>query len=163
MLRILRGAKADHELIRAVRLSKCPDCTELSGPEKPRAVAAPSRYMFNYEAILDVFTVHDANGVPYLILSIVCDGTVLHVVAVLRQGTVQPSSMLCFKWFSSKCASWDGWLTNVSSDRGRHNRAHLRRASKPMAASCGRLDLRTPRGSVAESAPKVFGKRHSVG
>ena len=47
MIRILRGAKADPELVRAVRLFRCPDCAELSKPEKPRAVAAPGKYIFN--------------------------------------------------------------------------------------------------------------------
>ena len=104
MIRILRGAKAYPELVRAVRLFRCPDCAELSKPEKPRAVAAPGKYIFNYEVILDVFEVYDAMGVPYLMLSIVDDGTCFHVVALLSQGVGQPSSMKCFRKFSSKWA-----------------------------------------------------------
>ena len=99
LIRILRGARADPELIKAVRLFRCENCTQLEKPHKALPAAAPGRYMFNYEIIVDVFEEDDAAGTPFLFLSIACDGTVFHLVTVVAEGTGQPSSTACFRNF----------------------------------------------------------------
>ena len=74
--------------------------------------------MFNYEIIVDVFEEDDAAGTPFLFLSIVCDGTVFHLVVVVAEGTGQPSSTACFRKFMKTWVSWANWPKVVSSDMG---------------------------------------------
>ena len=146
LIRILRGARADPELIKAVRLFRCENCTQLEKPHKALPAAAPGRYMFNYEIIVDVFEEHDAAGNPFLFLSIVCDGTVFHLVTVVAEGVGQPTSTACFRKFMKTWVSWANWPKVVSSDRGLHNRGNFAKGLEAHGVYLRQAGLENPEG-----------------
>ena len=59
MLQILKGAKAEPELILACKNFKCDACAVSHEGEKTHPVAAPPRYEFNHTVIVDIFVTTD--------------------------------------------------------------------------------------------------------
>ena len=90
MLRILKGAGADPQLIVVVKHSRCPDCPEEHTRSQP--LMAPSLYIFYYEVVVDVFESVDDENERYSCLSCVCNGTAFHLVWMVREGGDQPKS-----------------------------------------------------------------------
>ena len=105
-----------------MKLFRCDTCADLEKPLRAGPAAPPGLYLFNHEVILDVFEVHDTVMKPFLMLSIVCDGTCFQICVFVAEGTGVPSSAKCLRKFMSKWVSWAGWPRVVATDRGLHNR-----------------------------------------
>ena len=63
----------------------------------------------------------DYEGQIFSFLSIVCDGTTFHVVALVRADGGTPSSSKCLAKFTSAWVSWAGYPVILACDRGLHN------------------------------------------
>ena len=91
-------------------------------PLRLHPVKAPARYTFNHEVLIDVLEAKDAAGERFSFFSIVCNGTLFHVVAVVLPGGGTPSSRKCAAKFAASWVAWAGWPVCVTCDRGKHNR-----------------------------------------
>ena len=65
MVQILRGARADPNLIEGTKFFKCDVCEANANAKRKSAVAAPPLYQFNHEVSVDVFFNHDMEGQVY--------------------------------------------------------------------------------------------------
>ena len=127
MLQILRGAGADAEIIKGVKLFKCGDCLEMEKPQGMPTVKPPSPYIFNWEVIIDVFYIKDMEREIYGFLSIVDNGTSFHLIALVSVGKGTPLSSKCYKKFLRVWTTWAGFPRFVTCDRGLHNRGAFAR------------------------------------
>ena len=127
LLQILKGARADPEVIKGVAHFKCDHCLETSPPGGVAPVKAPSMYAFNHEVIVDVFYTRDMAGDTFGWLSIVCNGTTYHSICLVTEGRGTPKSGKCLAKFMSRWASWAGFPQVLTSDRGLHNRGDFAR------------------------------------
>ena len=64
----------------------------------------------------------DSVGQRFRFLSMVCNGTTFHTVALVRVGGSQSSSHKGLQQFTVYWQSWARWPSIVTSDRGPHNR-----------------------------------------
>jgi len=128
MERILRGARAAPSMIEAVASFRCEGCRQVSHPRPMRAVKPPGNYEFNAELGIDVLEVRDADGVRYSVMSVLCQGTLYHAAAIVRDGGGTPSSQKCLNKLNSIWIQWAGWPRAVVTDRGLHNRGAMSRA-----------------------------------
>ena len=122
MVQILRGARADPNLIEGTKFFKCYVCEANANAKRKSAVAAPPLYQFNHEVSVDVFFNHDMEDTVYGWLSIVCNGTTFHVICLVMIGHGTPLSSKCLAKFESSWVRWAGYPKLLSSDRGLHNR-----------------------------------------
>ena len=80
----------------------CDKCDEAVPPLRLHPVKAPPRYTFNHEVLVDALVrrrTQKENGISSL--SIVCNGSLFHTVAVVRPGGGTPSSRKCAAKFSA--------------------------------------------------------------
>ena len=115
-----------------------------------RSSASPA-VTFNHEVLIDDFEVKDEAGERFSFLSIVCNGTLFHVVVMVRPGGGTPSSRKCAAKFAASWVTWAGWPVCVTCDRGVHNRGvfaqvlsahgvYLRTAGVEAAEQIGRCE-----------------------
>ena len=100
MKQIMSVSDVPHHQIQGLVHFKCDDCPE--PPPRSHPIRAPSRYAFNYEVIVDVLEIKDADAERYSWLSIVCNGTPSHIVVLVRVGGGQPSSKTCWRKFCTR-------------------------------------------------------------
>ena len=143
MLQILKGAKAEPELILACKNFKCDACAVSHEGEKTHPVAAPPRYEFNHTVIVDIFETHDDENGRHSWLSIVCSGTCYHQVIHVEQGG-QPSSSKCLEKFSQYWTSWAGFPKVVTTDRGLHNRGAFAKGLRDRGVQIRTAGLESP-------------------
>ena len=103
MRQVLKAGGAPPEQLAGVELFHCDKCDEAVPLLRLHPVKAPARYTFNHEVLIDAFEAKDAAGERFSFLSIVCNGTLFHVVAMVRPGGGTPSSRKCAAKFA---ASW---------------------------------------------------------
>ena len=77
----------------------------------------PEKWTKFYDLVLIDVLETDAAGQQYSFLSIVCNGTLLHVVAMVRQGGGTPSSRKCEAKIWASCVVWAGWTVCVTFDQ----------------------------------------------
>ena len=118
MRQVLKAGGAPPEQLAGVELFHCDRCDEVVPPLRLHPVKAPARYTFNHEVLIVVFEAKDAAGERSSFLSIVCNGTLFHVVAMVRPGGGNPI-----------VAYWAGWPVRVTCDPGVHNRGCSHRYS----------------------------------
>ena len=161
MLQILKGAKAEPELIAACKDFKCDACAVSHEGDRTHPVAAPPRFEFNHTVIVDVFETHDDENGRHSWLSIVCSGTCYHQVVHIEQGG-QPSSGKCLEKFSQYWASWAGFPKVVTTDRGLHNRgAFSRKGYGTVVSSSVPPDWRAQ--SISEEVSDMEGSSNGRG
>ena len=123
MLRMLRGARAHPDYVKAAKLYSCEACEQTKSKPRTHPVAPPPRdHSFNVEVQVDIFEIHDCGGTRYSILSIVDVGTRYHQAEIVRHDGGQPTSMKCLQAFLNSWVKWAGLPTTVTTDRGLHNR-----------------------------------------
>ena len=128
MIQILKLAKSPKEYIDAAMKLKCKACDMTKpNPIRSKASAPHLNYAFNHTLGIDVFDLHDYDGVCWLFLNIVCMGTDFQIVCFLCKGPGSPSSKLCGHTFMMQWVSWAGWPKQVVVDRGTHNRGYFSR------------------------------------
>ena len=151
MRQVLKAGGAPPEQLAGVELFHCDKCDEAVPPLRLHPVKAPARYTFNHEVLIDVFEAKDATGERFSFLSIVCTGTLFHVVVMVRPGGGTPSSRKCASQFAASLVAWAGWPVCVTCDRGVHNRGvfaqvlsahgvYLRTAGVEAAEQIGRCE-----------------------
>ena len=86
MRQVLKAGGAPPEQLAGVELFHCDKCDEAVPPLRLHPVKAPARYTFNHEVLIDVFEAKDAASERFSFLSIVCNGTLFHVVVMVRPG-----------------------------------------------------------------------------
>ena len=79
MDQILRGARANTDLINGVKYFKCDACEANASDPSKQAVNAPPPYSFNHEVLVDVFFLQDMAGDTFGFLSMVDNGTTFHI------------------------------------------------------------------------------------
>ena len=121
MRQVLKAGGAPPEQLAGVELFHCDKCDEAVPPLRLHPVKAQARYTFNHEVLIDVIEAKDAAGERFSFLSIVCNSTLFHVVAMVRPGGGTPSSRKCAAKFAASWVAWAGWLVCVTCDRGVHN------------------------------------------
>ena len=131
MVQVLRGAKAPREVIDAAIQFNCDACLASEESSRTHPVAAPPKFEFNHEVLIDVLETYDARGERYSWLNIIDHGTCFQACVLVRVGGGQPTSSKCLQKFMSHCVSWAGWPRIVTTDRGLHNRGCF---SKALAA-----------------------------
>ena len=99
MHQILKAAGAPTDQIHGLKFFKCDVCDEKTPPVRRHPVSAPKQYVFNFEVIVDCLEVKDWVGERYTFLSIVCNGTRFHAVAMVRFGGRSPKSYKCIAKF----------------------------------------------------------------
>lgn len=128
LLRMLKLAAADRDIINAVPHFRCQVCEETKKPLAPRPTK-PTRpaweQKFNYEVSIDVFEIKDALGHRHSILSMVDIATKYHV-AVRVAGGGTPSSKACAEALNMGWLVWAGPPTYIVADQGVHNKGRLR-------------------------------------
>ena len=122
MRQVLKAGGAPPEQLRGVELFHCDKCDEAVPPLRLHPVKAPARYTFNHEVLIYVLEAKDAAGERISFLSIVCNGTLFHVVAMVSPGGGTPSSRKCAAKFAASWVAWAGWPFCVTRDRGVHSR-----------------------------------------
>ena len=122
MRQVLKAGGAPPEQLAGVELFHCDKCDEAVPPLRLHSVKAPARYTFNHEVLIDVLEAKDVTGERFSFLSIVCNGTLFHVVVMVRPGGGTPSSRKCAAKFAASWVAWAGWPVCVTCDRGLHNR-----------------------------------------
>ena len=122
MRQVLKAGGAPKEQLAGVELFHCDKCDEAVPPLRLHPVKAPARYTFNHEVLIDVFEAKDATGERFSFLSTVCNGTLFHVVVMVRPGGGTPSSRKCAAKFAASWVAWASWPVCVTCDRGVHNR-----------------------------------------
>ena len=122
MPRLLRTAGGDPEIIRKLKLFSCPTCTAKATPTSAPATRLPGDYRFNSEISVDAFEIKDSEGNRFTILSIVDQGTLFHVGALVGEGGGQPASRLCADVLERQWISWAGPPKTAILDHGPHNR-----------------------------------------
>ena len=151
MRQVLKANGAPPEQLAGVELFHCDKCDEAVPPLRLHPVKAPARCTFNHEVLIDVFEAKDATGERFSFLSIVCNGTLFHVVVMVRPGGGTPSSRKCAAKFAASWVAWAGWPVCVTCDRGLHNRGifaqvlsahevYLRTAGVEAAEQLGRCE-----------------------
>eukprot|EP00969_Alexandrium_andersonii_P321830 14219699-Alexandrium_andersonii.AAC.1 len=76
MVRMLRRAGAQKEVLKWCEFFKCQACSDVQHAKHPRVSRyGGGNYSFNVSVSVDVFTVHDIVGNPWHMLNIVCEGT----------------------------------------------------------------------------------------
>ena len=71
LIQVMKGSRAPQDYIDAIKYFRCDACVLTDNAPKTHPVAAPSRYAFNHKHHVDVFTLHDMEGVRWQFLSIV--------------------------------------------------------------------------------------------
>ena len=95
MRQVLKAGGAPPEQLAGVEPFHCDKCDEAVPPLRLHPVKAPARFTFNHEVLIDVFEAKDAAGERFSFLSIVCNGTLFHVVVMVLPGGGTPSSRKC--------------------------------------------------------------------
>lgn len=122
MQRMLTYANASPDVIRGVRHFRCPSCQRIEDERRPHIVRAPSPYTFNEDVGLDIFVIHDSQGVSFQVLHVMCLGTCFHSGEVLGESRGVPASSKCLETFLRTWLNWAGTPTTILVDRGTHNR-----------------------------------------
>ena len=121
MRQVLKAGGAPPEQLAGVELFHCDKCDEAVPRLRLHPVNAPARHTFNDEVLIDVFEAEDATGEGSSFLSIVCNGTLFHVVVMVRPGGGTPSSRKCAAKFAASWVAWAGWPVCVTCDRRVHS------------------------------------------
>ena len=151
MRQVLMAGGSSPEQLAGGELFHCDKCDEAVPPLRLHPVKAPARCTFNHEVLIDVLEAQDAAGERFSFLSIVCNGTLFHVVTMVRPGGGTPSSRKRAAKFAASWVAWAGWPVCVTCDRGVHNRGvfaqtlsahgvYLRTASVEAAEQRGRCE-----------------------
>ena len=97
LIHLLKGARADKQLIHAVGKFRCEECAETEEAKRLSPVGMPTTYAFNFDLILDILETKDFVGDRFSFLSMVCNGTTFHIVCLVAVGGSQASSEKCLK------------------------------------------------------------------
>ena len=122
MQRMLTYAHASPHVIRGVRHFRCPACQRIEEEKRPAVVRPPSPYTFNQDVGLDIFVLHDSQGVSFQVLHVMCLGTCFHSGEVLGESHGVPASSKCLEVFLRTWLNWAGTPETILVDRGTHNR-----------------------------------------
>ena len=86
MRQLFRAGGAPPEQLAGAALFHCDKCDEAVPQLRLHPVKAPARYTFNHEVLIDVLEAKDAAGERCSFPVVACNGTLFHVVAMVRPG-----------------------------------------------------------------------------
>ena len=116
MVRIMKGSRAPHESIEAIKHCRCNACATTDNAPPTRPVESPSPYAFNHDLHIDALDLFDYEDVRHSFLSVVECGNFSPSLSCPR-GRRQPFVIQMSAEFPVA-----GWPTNLTTCRRTRNK-----------------------------------------